>query len=226
VGGPGQRGASPVRSASGEIEAGGIPTRNPIRFATCSVPRQERRQWPHGGAFADGDAVGGDEVAVDVVVVVWVGVADPDAAAAALGEAACPAVGEWAGVEGLAGALLDHDAADGGVGAAGGGFDRDYVVVVAHGRGFGLEGVDSVGLPRENVWLKAVAGGCVGMSEHSDYGIAAVWVAVAVLVGVTMQGVDVVSVGGVVRVVAMLLALFLAVVYAFDPLGVLAKRPF
>jgi hypothetical protein len=64
------------------------------------------------------------------------------------------------------------------------------------------------------------------MSEHSDYGIAAVWVAVAVLVGVTMQGVDVVSVGGVVRVVAMLLALFLAVVYAFDPLGVLAKRPF
>jgi len=54
--------------------------------------------------------------------------------------------------------------------------------------------------------------------------IAAIWVAVAVLIGVTF--VDVSSTTDyLIRFVAMGLALFLAGVYAFDPWGVVSRGP-
>ena len=62
------------------------------------------------------------------------------------------------------------------------------------------------------------------MESRKRVVIAAIWVAVAVLIGVTF--VDAASTSDyLIRIVAIGLALFLAGVYAFDPWGVVSRGP-
>jgi hypothetical protein len=64
------------------------------------------------------------------------------------------------------------------------------------------------------------------MDEGKRRALAVLWVVVALLMAVSLQGVDVGSVGGVARVAVIVLSLVLAGVYAFDPRGIVSDRPF
>lgn len=64
------------------------------------------------------------------------------------------------------------------------------------------------------------------MEDGKRRALAVLWVAVALLMAVSLQGVDLGSTGGIARLAVVALALLLAGVYAFDPRGFVSDRPF
>jgi len=64
------------------------------------------------------------------------------------------------------------------------------------------------------------------MEEGKRRALAVLWVVVALLMTVSLGGVDVGSVGGLARVAVIVLALGLAGTYALDPRGIVSDRPF
>jgi len=64
------------------------------------------------------------------------------------------------------------------------------------------------------------------MEDGKRRALAVLWVVVALLMVVSLQGVDLGSVGGIARVAVIVLALLLSGVYALDPRGIVSQRPF
>lgn len=64
------------------------------------------------------------------------------------------------------------------------------------------------------------------MDEGKRRALAVLWVVVALLMVVSLQGVDLGSAGGVARLAVIVLSLALAGVYAFDPRGIVSERSF
>ena len=64
------------------------------------------------------------------------------------------------------------------------------------------------------------------MDDGKRRALSVLWVVVALLMAVSLQGVDLGSAGGIARIAVIVLALFLAAMYAFDPRGFLSDRSY
>ena len=64
------------------------------------------------------------------------------------------------------------------------------------------------------------------MEDGKRRALAVLWIVVALLMAVSLQGADLGSAGGIARIAVIVLALVLSGVYAFDPRGIVSERPF
>lgn len=64
------------------------------------------------------------------------------------------------------------------------------------------------------------------MDDGKRHALAVLWLVVALLMATTLGSVELASVGGVARIVIVVMSLALAGLYAVDPRGIVSERPF